>query len=261
MNKTLLFLFVHFLLVYASPKPGQTLSEYLWEETEEYQKEALNSNLIHGIREECLDPSQFGGYMVDDSVYSYESMISLTIAADRADRNKTLQNFLRSEAELWRESLEWLHKVWHIKDTRGITVGEAAGKYMSHIRRVADKEDPAYTILALIPGVKLWPWLGQQIGSGSRDFGVYTSWVEESFDPNTLDYLEYQNHVEWAYEHGKIRADKALEIFSTSMENEVKFFNSVARCQTRRGNNVSEHIIVVNYFELTQDQAYDNQNL
>ena len=234
-----LSLLAQLLLVHASPQEGQTLSDYLWEKTAQYQQQALNSNLIYGVTESCLNPSEFGGYMIDDSVYSFESMKSLKIAAERSHSNKTLQKFLKSEEELWKGSLEWLHDVWHIKNTQGIKVGEAASNYMSHIRNVADKEDPAYTILALIPGVKLWPWLGEQIGSGTRDFGVYTSWVEESFDPNTVDYHAYQDHVEWAYQHGKITANRALEIFASSMENEVKFFNSVARCQPRISQHVS----------------------
>ena len=43
--------------------------------------------------------------------------------------------------------------------------------------------------------------------------------------------MEYQDHVEWAYEEGIVSADKALEIFTASIQSEVNFFNSVARCQ------------------------------
>ena len=43
--------------------------------------------------------------------------------------------------------------------------------------------------------------------------------------------MEYQDHVEWAYEEGVVTADKALEVFTASIQSEVNFFNSVARCQ------------------------------
>ena len=38
---------VHFLVIDASPKEGQKLSDYLWEQTAEYQQQALNSNYIY----------------------------------------------------------------------------------------------------------------------------------------------------------------------------------------------------------------------
>ena len=225
---------VLFLVTDASPKEGQKLSDYLWEQTDRYQQQALDTNIIHGVREYCLNPSEFGGFMVDDSAFSYEVMKSFQIAAKRSGSNETVHKFLESEANLWKSSWEFLHDVWHIKKTEGIKVGKAASTYMDHIRNVAITEHPVYTILALIPCIKLWPWLGEQIGSGTKDFGVYTSWVEESFDPSTLDYLKYQDYIEWAYESGIITAERALEIFTDSMQNEVTFFNSVSRCQPRQ---------------------------
>merc|ERR1712176_691015 len=101
----------------------------------------------------------------------------------------------------------------------------------AHIRAVAENEMPVYTLLALTPCAKLWPWIGKQIGSGTQDFGVYTTWVKENLDPDSTGYLEYEDHVERAYQAGVVTADKALEIFTASIQNEVEFFNSVARCQ------------------------------
>ena len=216
---------------YASPKEGQSLADYLWEQTVEYQQQALNSNYIYGLREKCLDPTDFGGYMVQDTVYCYEGMVSLQIAAAKSGSNVTLQKFLSSEAEDWRVYWEWLYEAWHIKETDGIKLGDAAGKYASEIRNVAENEIPVYTILALTPCAKLWPWLGRQIGSGTNDFGVYTSWVEENLVADSTGYIKYQNYVEWAYQRGQVTAEKALQIFTASIQNEVAFFNSVTKCK------------------------------
>ena len=226
-----LLILVQFLVVNSSPKDGQKLSDYLWDQTVEYQQQALNSSLIYGMRERCLDPSEFGGYMLDDSVYCKEGSKSLAIAAGRSNGNKTLKKVLKSEAESWKGYWEWLSDVWHLKKSNGIELGEAAANYMDHIRNVAENENPVYTILAMTPCAKLWPWLGKQIGSGSNDFGVYTSWVEENLVPTSTGYLEYQDHVEWAYEAGVVTAEKALEVFTASIQSEVDFFNSVARCE------------------------------
>ena len=121
-------------------------------------------------------------------------------------------------------------------------MGEAVENYVTHIRNVAENEElpPAYTIVALTPCAKLWPWIGKQIGSGINDFGVYTSWVESNFNPKSKSYLEYEAHVQWAYEQNIVTAEKALEIFTTSMQNEVKFFNSVERCVSSSSGSTCE---------------------
>ncbi|KAL5259973.1 hypothetical protein ACHWQZ_G010180 [Mnemiopsis leidyi] len=221
------------LMVSADPAEGQTLSDYIWERTVEHQQQALNSNMIFGVSEGCLSPADFGSYMIDDSVYSYEIAKSLEIAIKRCDKDPTLQKFLRDEAELWDSSWRWLHDVWHIKHPHGINLGQEAANYMNHLRQVAETEDPAYLVIALTPGVKLWSWIGKQIGSKKRDFGVYTEWVEQTLDPDCKDSLKYDEYTEWAYQAGEVTAEKALEVFSASMKSEVDFFNSVTRCQPR----------------------------
>ena len=52
---------------------------------------------------------------------------------------------------------------WHIVDPSGIKLGAACENYVNHERNVATTMDPIYLVVAMIPCVKLWPWLGQQI--------------------------------------------------------------------------------------------------
>ena len=225
----LLFLAL-FISSNASIKEGQSLADYLWEQTQEYQKQALNANLIYGMREKCLDPSEFGGYMVDDAYYLYEGAVSFEIAGQQ-DISVDLHQFLDKEAKDWTGYWEWLNKIWHIKSVDGLRPGDAVTTYVNHIRSVAETETPIYTVLAFTPCAKLWPWLGKQIGSGTNNFGVYTSWVETNLDPTSTGYLEYEAQVQQAYENGEVTVEKALEIFTESMKNEVAFFSSVARCE------------------------------
>ena len=105
--------------------------------------------------------------------------------------------------------------------------------YVDNIRDVSENEIPIYTVVALIPCEKLWPWLGQQIGAMDGNFGVYTLWARENLDPESTGYKKYEQQVQWAYEAGTVTAEKALEIFSTTMRDEANFFNSVARCGCR----------------------------
>ncbi|KAL5259968.1 hypothetical protein ACHWQZ_G010176 [Mnemiopsis leidyi] len=211
-------------------RPDQTLSDYLWQKTVEYQNQSLHSNFISGLVAQCLDPSQFGGYLVDDAVYCYEVSQSLKVAAGRSNDDKDLQKFLESSATNWFEYWKEMKEIWHIENRGGVRLGDAASKYVNHIQDVAESEIPVYTIIALIPCAKLWPWLGQKIGSGTNNFGIFSSWVKANLIPESVGYQKYEEFVQRAYEAGKVTADKALDIFKASIKHEVDFFNSVNRC-------------------------------
>ena len=62
----------------------------------------------------------------------------------------------------------------------------------------------------------------------SRKYGTLAREKTGSID---AEIMEYQDHVEWAYKAGIVTADKAQECFTASIQSEVNFFNSVARCQ------------------------------
>ena len=53
---------------------------------------------------------------------------------------------------------------WHIGDSKGIELGSGCQNYVNNLKDVANKKDPIYLVVAMIPCVKLWPWLGEQIG-------------------------------------------------------------------------------------------------
>ena len=106
-------------------------------------------------------------------------------------------------------------------------LAEPGSCHLHFVRKVAESESPVYTFLALTPCIKLWPWFGQQLGFGSTNFSVYTSWVEENLVSTTRGYLEYEDHVRWACEDGIVPAERVIDIYTASFRSEVKFFNYV----------------------------------
>ena len=255
------------LLLVARSTPiaeGQKLSDYLWNQTAEIRKEALNASLIYGMKAKCLNPSQFGAYIVDDIKYVYEGSKSWKIAGGRAaDGNITIQKFLEKEAKKWDAYLESYKGNWHIANTDGIEMGKAVANYVTQIRNVAKNVTlpPVYTIVALTPCAKLWPWIGKQIGAEINNFGVYTSWVKTNLDPNDKGYLKYEALVQWAYEKKIVTADKALEIFNTSMHGEVNFFNSVKRCDSTSsfsGSTSNGPLLFLAFFSTVARMIFNN---
>ncbi|XP_053391959.1 uncharacterized protein LOC128554676 [Mercenaria mercenaria] len=206
---------------------GEDLSDYLWEQTKVERQDALDSVFVQEIKNVSLDPVQFGAYLVQDAIYLYSAKRSMDIAASRTN-DVTLKTFLQEYAikrytSLYTNAL----KDWHIDDPSAISLGNGCENYVNHLLAVAETMDPIYLVVANIPCERLWPWIGEQVGVGSEDFGIYNKWVNENWDPKIDVHLEFEQVMNDAHAEGKIDKDKALKVYKESMKGEVEFFNSV----------------------------------
>ncbi|KAL3888067.1 hypothetical protein ACJMK2_000449 [Sinanodonta woodiana] len=203
----------------------EPLSEYLWKSTHSQQQDALQSKFIQGLRYGNLDPTDFGGYMVQDSIYCYYSKGSIDTAAEKAT-DPILKAFLEKKSEKYKKYYEDLTKLWHIRDSSGIELNEACEEYAALERSVAETMSPLYLVVALIPCYKLWPWLGKQISDLPHDFGVYESWVMSNLDPTYDGYKKLEQIIDDAYLLGEIDKKQALSIYHGCMNGEANFFSS-----------------------------------
>ncbi|KAL3888071.1 hypothetical protein ACJMK2_000453 [Sinanodonta woodiana] len=203
----------------------EPLSEYLWKSTHSQQQDALQSKFIQGLRYGNLDPTDFGGFMVQDSIYCYKSKVSIDTAAAKAT-DPILKAFLETQSESYKTYYEVLFKLWHIRDPSGIELNKACQDYVDLEKKVAEKMDPLYLVVALIPCYKLWPWLGQEISDPQHDVGVYESWVKSNLDPSYDGYKKLEQIIDDAYLLGEIDKKQALAIYKGCMTGEANFFNS-----------------------------------
>ncbi|XP_045192634.2 uncharacterized protein LOC123548979 [Mercenaria mercenaria] len=207
--------------------PEVSLSDYLWQETVQQRQAALASSFIQGLKMVSLDPTNFGAYMVQDSVYCYLVKTNLDLAATRVKNNSQLKQFLEARSSSYEKYYKALFKAWHISNANGISLGTAIAGYMKHLDNVASKMDPIYLVAALIPCARLWPWLGGQIGADTGNFGVYNKWVTENLNPGSHGYEKYEAVINNAAEQGLIDSQMALQVYTRSMQGEVGFFSSV----------------------------------
>jgi len=59
------------------------------------------------------------------------------------------------------------------------------------------------------------------------DFGVYTKWVRENFNPDPSGAVEYEAWINAADQQGHIVRERALQVYKESMSGEAAFFGSV----------------------------------
>ncbi|XP_053399942.1 uncharacterized protein LOC123557615 [Mercenaria mercenaria] len=223
---TLQVVCVLFVAVKADGHSELKLSEYLWEETYQEQQAALNSSLIKGMVSTKLNPASFGAYMNQDVVYIYNAQRLIQIALQRS-KDPQHRQLLQKMSESYRELYEYLLVAWRIKYPSGIKLDGPCSRYLNHLYDMAINYHTIYFVTAMIPCYKLWPWLGNQIGSKQKSFGVYTQWVEENLDPNYAGFTDLEEVINRADEVGKIDRQMALRTYKRSMENERDFFSSV----------------------------------
>ncbi|KAL3888151.1 hypothetical protein ACJMK2_000531 [Sinanodonta woodiana] len=204
----------------------ELLSEYLWKSTQSQQQDALMSKFIQGIQHGNLDPTDFGGYMVQDSVYCYYCKGDIDIAATKAT-DPTLKEFLEQRSKSFVKYYEYLFNKWHIRDPSGIEMNQACKDYANLEKNVAETMDPLYLIVALLPCYKLWPWLGSQISKSTHDFGVYKNWVTENLNPSSDSYRQLERIIDDAFLVKAINKEQALLVYKGCMTGEANFFRSV----------------------------------
>ncbi|KAL4235151.1 hypothetical protein ACF0H5_006789 [Mactra antiquata] len=222
--KTLTLLWI-VLLINVSCCYDNPLSKYLWQQTGKQQQESLNTKMIQGVMNKNLDPSKFGAYMVQDSVYCYHSMKVLAIANSKVKDDPTLKQFFNKTYASYQVYTSELLKAWHIGEPTTIDLGPACSNYVNHLYDVARNMEPIYLVVAMTPCAKLWPWIGVQLNTSTGNFGVYTDWVKENFNENSKGYQKYDIVIDSAQKRGLIDQTKALDVYSKSMDNEVAFFN------------------------------------
>ncbi|XP_052798102.1 uncharacterized protein LOC128230119 [Mya arenaria] len=206
--------------------PEILLSEYLWQQTQQYHNQALQTGFVQGIRNATLNPESFGGYMLQDSMFCYEASKNIDLAESNAT-DPIIKQFLQKRFQSYKDYFQSLFNTWHIVDASGIKLDQACTAYIAHEHDVAMNRNSVYFVVALLPCAKLWPWIGQQIAADTGNFGVYTKWVQENFSPDSSGVTKYETLINNAEAQGVINRNEALEVYTKSMMGEVNFFGSI----------------------------------
>ncbi|KAJ8030300.1 hypothetical protein HOLleu_26669 [Holothuria leucospilota] len=117
-----------------------------------------------------------------------------------------------------------MFKTWSIGEPKGIYLNPACQAYTDFIARVAVDRDPVYFIVANIPCIRLWPWIGEKFKQSGKSSGLYQKWVDENFDPNSTGYREWEAYVN---NSRHIDVTTARAIYHECMKGELGFFGSI----------------------------------
>ncbi|XP_022093516.1 uncharacterized protein LOC110980819 [Acanthaster planci] len=204
------------------PQEWKELSEWLWDGSQVQAKEALNTEFIQGIKSGLLDPTDYGGYTVQDAVYCYNATTYYLTAAGKTS-DLAMSKFIQGRIDSYKSYTQTMFDEWHIRDPTGVSMGTAAASYSAYEKHVAETNDPIYLLIAMLPCDQLWGWLAEQIKSGISDKNVYSFWIEDNLPQHKSKLAEFIDANAHYYE---VFWPEAKVIYQRAMQGEVDFFTS-----------------------------------
>ncbi|MDR2166899.1 MAG: hypothetical protein LBE35_03485 [Clostridiales bacterium] len=210
------------------PPPPDSFLFRAFQKNIDIANNTLNTPFFKGIADDNLPPVVYGALTVKDSHYCYNGAVSFEIARIRAESEHALETeligLLSSLTDSYKEYNRYFLDVWHILKPDTVVPTETSKGYVFHERRVANYEHPIYTFAAMLPCYHLWSWLGQSL-IDFIDNPMYGFWIEGNASPSGSAYAIGNFIEDWQKAGKEFDEDKAMEIFSTSMEFEFAMFN------------------------------------
>ncbi len=209
------------------PKSGPTasLSLTLWQQSETLANAALQRTYMQELAKGSLSPITYTSFTVQDAKYCSASVDTLGDAQQKSDSELMKKFFSEKIASYEAYSTELL-KECSIGDPDGIVYGKGAEWYSSFESNIGLKmADPAYSIVAMLPCSRLWPWLATQLAQKTSQDNLYQFWIEENASYYTTEPTSTEQFLDAQVD--KLDQTLALAIYKSCMIGECNFFGSM----------------------------------
>lgn len=208
----------------AEPGPD-SLFYKLWNSCADIAKRVLGTDYFQGIKNSNLDPNAYGILMVLDAYYCMKAEGSYMAAVAKAE-DETLKNFLQGKLESYQRYNVTYHDLWHIREPNSVSPSNGIKEYAEYEAYVAGSLESWYLFVVMLPCEYLWNWVANQLDPEVPTDGLYRFWIDGNGGTPTgayqmADMLEdYRNRVD---------EDKAMEIFKTAMNHELRIFTEATQ--------------------------------
>ena len=142
---------------------------------------ALYSPFVQGIAKGTLDPVVYGGFNVNDAYYCFEGAPDYLAASKRAV-DEGLQQFLMQKYLSYETYNATFPQIWRVKDPTSIVPFPVCVEYAAFEATIAQKYDPIYCLIVMLPCEFLWAWLALELAINYQQGpqNLYSSWVTDN---------------------------------------------------------------------------------
>lgn len=190
-------------------------------------QETYDTAFIQGIADGNLSPEKYGSVLVLDAYYCYEAAKSIWNSCKKSETDSNLQNLLKHFYNSYTAYNATFYTEWHILTSKSVAPTEDFSTYAQHERFVSLNEEPIYLLAALMPCYYLWPWMANKIDADqTKHPGIYQFWVDGNKGSGSSARAADRIITQWIKDGKPFDEDKALQIFSESMQCELDVFTA-----------------------------------
>ncbi|GAB4462761.1 MAG: hypothetical protein OHK0037_14200 [Elainellaceae cyanobacterium] len=167
------------------------LAETLWQENQDLAIACLQHPFVQGIGDGSLDKAKFSGYVGQDAFFLEAFARAYSIAAAKAPDWQGFQVFHELAGGVLHELTlhEGYAAQWGV-DLRSVQPGAATRRYTDFLLATAWSQTVGVTAVAMLPCMKLYAFLGQELAKSGIPTHAYTDWIRTyssaEFEPLTV---------------------------------------------------------------------------
>ncbi|MFQ3615907.1 MAG: TenA family protein [Cyanobacteriota bacterium] len=168
-----------------------TLAETLWQENQDLAIACLQHPFVQGIGDGSLDKAKFSYYVGQDAFFLEAFARAYSIAAAKAPDWQGFQVFHNLASGVLRELAlhEGYAAQWGV-DLRSVQPGAATRRYTDFLLATAWSQTVGVTAVAMLPCMKLYAFLGQELAKSGIPAHAYADWIRTyssaEFQPLTV---------------------------------------------------------------------------
>lgn len=221
----------------ASSPNGRTFSRELWADPQvkALADRSLNNGFVRALADGSLPKDRFAGYVAQDKFFLevFSQAYTLALAKLQDDDTQGIKAF----ASLVKGVLDELklHGSYAAKwgvDMTSIQPTPECSAYVEFLKQVATERDVAACAAAMVPCMRLYAFLGQQLRAassmpGAPSAGPYQEWIDTYADPGFEELALALENLLDKYAQGVLteRRGELRDLYVKAMNLELDFFD------------------------------------
>ena len=174
------------------------LADELWQQNQDLAIASLHSPFVQGIGNGTLPSSKFAYYVGQDAFFLEAFARAYSIAAAKAPDWQGFGIFYQLAGGVLQELT--LHQSYAVQwgiDWRSVEPGTATRHYTDFLLATAWSHEVGVTAVAMLPCMRLYAFLGQQLALNGIPTHAYTDWINTyssaEFEPLTVQLATLAN--------------------------------------------------------------------
>ncbi|KAK9975717.1 hypothetical protein ABG768_020954 [Culter alburnus] len=194
--------------------------EYLWENNKDIADTTLRTDFLIQMQNGSLQAERYVSFTNQDINYLLKVTKMLKKMSVKVTKPSDLMDFMKGRYLSYKNFADLLLKQYFFKGEPPIQQTPAMSKYLSFYRRL-EKEDPLYFAVGLLPCVRLWVWLANNLSIPPTN--AYYTWKKDNMDGHPEKHYKALLNK---YLDTPDKKAKANTIFRIQMQNEHDFFST-----------------------------------